>query len=90
MTTAVIYSKEHCPYCTRAKALLSKLEIPYEEFIIGEPGSRELSSNQQWTTRDALLAIAPNARTVPQIWVNDEHIGGYTELAEKYADAVSQ
>lgn len=83
-STAVIYSKVHCPYCTRAKALLNKLDITYEEHIIGEPGSRVLEENQSWATREELLAKAPDAKTVPQIWVDGEHIGGYTELAARY------
>lgn len=80
---ATIYSKEHCPYCVRAKALLKKLDISYDEFVIGEPGSKLLESNQQWATREDLLERAPNARTVPQIWLDGEHVGGYTELAAK-------
>lgn len=82
---AVVYSKEHCPYCTRAKALLDKIGIPYEEYIIKtSDASKILSENQRWTTREDLLEKAPNARTVPQIWVDGEHIGGYTELAARY------
>lgn len=80
---AIIYSKEHCPFCIRAKALLDKLNISYDEFVIGEPGSKLLESNQQWATREDLLERAPNARTVPQIWLDGEHVGGYTELAAK-------
>jgi glutaredoxin 3 len=83
-STAVIYSKVHCPYCTRAKALLTKLDITYEEHIIGEPGSRVLEKNQSWATREELLAKAPDAKTVPQIWVDGEHVGGYTEFAARY------
>lgn len=80
---AIIYSKEHCPFCVRAKALLKKLNIEYDEFVIGEQGSKVLESNQSWATREDLLERAPNARTVPQIWLDGEHVGGYTELAAK-------
>lgn len=80
---AIIYSKDYCPYCVRAKALLNKLGIEYDEFVIGEPGSKVLESNQQWASREDLLERAPNARTVPQIWLDGEHVGGYTELAAK-------
>lgn len=85
-STAIVYSKIHCPYCTRAKALLNKLDIAYEEHIIGEPGSMDLGSNQSWATREELLVRAPNAKTVPQIWIDGEHVGGYTELAARYPD----
>lgn len=85
MSTAVIYSKEHCPYCNRAKTLLNKLGISYTEHIIGQPGSRVLEENQSWVTREELLEKAPDAKTVPQIWVDGEHVGGYTELAARYS-----
>ncbi len=82
---AIVYSKEHCPYCTRAKSLLDKIGIPYEEYIIKMPDTTKLlSENQHWVTREELLEKAPNARTVPQIWIDGEHIGGYTELASRY------
>lgn len=87
---AIIYSKENCPYCVRAKALLKKLNIEYNEFVIGEQGSKLLESNQTWATREDLLERAPNARTVPQIWLDGEHIGGYTELAAKMQPAENE
>ncbi len=85
-STAVIYSKEHCPYCTRAKTLLTKLGISYTEHIIGQPGSKVLTENQHWTTREELLEKAPDAKTVPQIWIDGDHVGGYIELAARYPD----
>lgn len=86
---ATIYSKENCPYCTRAKALMDKLGIAYEEHIIGQPGSKTLKENQRWTTREELLEKAPNAKTVPQIWVDGEYIGGYTELSVRFPEPVA-
>ena len=86
---AIVYSKENCPYCVRAKALLKKLDIPYAEFIIGVAGTKTLEENQQWTTREELLEKAPNARTVPQIWLGDDHVGGYTELAARFSSSTS-
>jgi glutaredoxin 3 len=80
---ATIYSKDHCPYCVRAKSLLNRLGIEYDEFVIGDSGSKLLESNQTWATREDLLERAPNARTVPQIWLDGVHVGGYTELAAK-------
>ena len=63
---AIIYTKDHCPYCTRAKALFDKRGITYEEKIIAVNGkdARELRENQSWTTRDALLEAAPAANMV--------------------------
>ena len=69
---AIVWSKSQCPYCEQAKQLLAKRGISYEERKIGDG----------WT-RDDLLEAVPNARTVPQIFLNDELIGGFTELKEK-------
>lgn len=86
---ATIYSKENCPYCVRAKNLLTKLGISYDEHIIGQPGSKTLAENQSWATREELLEKAPNARTVPQIWIDGEYVGGYTELSERFPEPVA-
>ena len=66
-----IYSKDLCWYCSAAKSLFESLGINYLEHRIGRDG----------ITRETLLEKAPAARTVPQIFINDELIGGYTELA---------
>ena len=81
---AIIYTKDHCPYCTRAKALFDKHSISYEEKIIAVNGrdGRELRENQTWTTREALLEAAPAAKTVPQIWLDGQHIGGHDDLVK--------
>ena len=69
---AVIWSKYNCAYCDQAKALLNQNNIPYEERKIGEG----------WAKED-LLAAVPNARSVPQIFLNEEYIGGFLELKQK-------
>ena len=66
---AVVWSKDACPFCDQAKKLLSLKGIQYEE--------RNIS--RDWT-REQLLEAVPNARTVPQIFLDDELIGGFTEL----------
>jgi glutaredoxin 3 len=68
---ATIWSKENCPFCTQAKQLMASHNIEYEERSI----------NQGWT-REQLLEAVPGARTVPQIFLEDRLIGGYTELRE--------
>jgi glutaredoxin 3 len=70
---AIIWSKDHCPYCVQAKALLEQKGIEFEERKIGE----------SWT-KEQLLEAVPTARTVPQIFLNDELVGGYTELRAKF------
>lgn len=81
---AVIYTKDNCPYCTRAKKLMDSRGISYDEKIIAVNGrdDRVLSPTQEWTTREALLEQAPAARTVPQIWLDGTHIGGHDDLVK--------
>ena len=66
---ATIWSKYHCPYCDQAKALLKAKGIQFEEKKIGDG-----------YTREDLLEAVPTARTVPQIFLDDKLIGGFTEL----------
>ena len=61
---AVVWSKYHCSFCDQAKALLNQKGIPFEERKIGDG----------WTTEELLEAV-PTARTVPQIFLNEEYIG---------------
>lgn len=67
----IIWSKDNCPYCTKAKILLDNRNIPYEE--------RNIS--KEWT-KESLLEAVPNARTVPQIFLWGKYIGGYDSLLE--------
>jgi glutaredoxin 3 len=66
---AVVWSKDACPFCVQAKALLESRGIEYEERNV----------QKDWT-REQLLEAVPNARTLPQIFLDDAHIGGFTEL----------
>ncbi len=68
---AIVWSKYHCPYCDQAKALLKQKGIPFEEKKIGDG-----------YTKEELLEAIPTARTVPQIFLDDKLIGGFTELNE--------
>ena len=69
MTKAIIWSKYHCTFCEQAKALLESKSIAYEERKIGDG-----------YTKEDLLAAVPNARSVPQIFLDDKLIGGFTDL----------
>jgi glutaredoxin 3 len=75
---AVVWSKYNCPFCDQAKALLKQKGITYEEKKIGDG-----------YTKEDLLESVPNARTVPQIFLNDNLIGGFTEL-KKFFEQESQ
>jgi glutaredoxin len=66
---AVIWSKDHCPYCDQAKRLLELNRIEYEERKIGAG-----------YTKEQLLEAVPTARTVPQIFLDGNLVGGYSEL----------
>ena len=72
MQKAIIWSKDNCPYCVQAKTLLSKKGIEFEERKIG-----------QGYTKEDLLESVPNARSVPQIFLDGELVGGFTELRAK-------
>ena len=66
---AIVWSKDQCPYCDQAKNLLKLKGIEYEERNI----------HDGWDKED-LLAAVPGARTVPQIFLDDQLIGGFNEL----------
>jgi len=66
---ATVWSKDSCPFCVQAKGLLTQKGIEFEERNI----------NKDWT-REQLLESVPNARTLPQIFLDDKLVGGFTEL----------
>jgi len=72
---AVVWSKYHCPFCDQAKALLKAKNIPFEEKKIGDG-----------YTKEDLLEAVPTARTDPQVFLDDQLIGGFTEL-KKYFES---
>ena len=67
----IIWSTPTCNFCVKAKTTLNILKIDYEEKIIGKD-----------YTKEQFLEAVPNARTVPQIFIDDKHIGGYNELLD--------
>jgi|688.fasta_scaffold461699_1 glutaredoxin 3 len=69
MMKVVVWSKYHCPYCDQAKALLSQKGYNFEERKIGDG-----------YTKEELLESIPAARTVPQIVINGDVIGGFADL----------
>lgn len=66
---AIVWSKYNCPYCDQAKALLTQKGITFEERKIGDG-----------FTKEDLIEAVPTARTVPQIFLNEKLVGGFTEL----------
>jgi len=69
---AIVWSNVGCSYCEQAKKLLQSKGIEYEERNI---------AHGTWTVQQLQEAV-PGARTVPQIFVDDKHIGGFNELKE--------
>ena len=70
MPRVEIYTKMFCPYCTRAKRLLSDKGVAFEEYDITLGGAK----------RDEMLGRANGRFTVPQIFINDHHVGGSDDL----------
>lgn len=70
MAKVIIYTKDNCPYCKMAKELLSARHIAFNEIRVDLDESK----------RDEMMQLS-NRRTVPQIFINDQSIGGYDDLA---------
>lgn len=70
MPRVTVYTKDYCPYCVRAKRLLEKKAIPFEE--INVEGRDDL---RDW------LVETTGQRTVPQVFVDDRSLGGFSDLA---------
>lgn len=70
MAKVEIYTKAYCPYCSRALALLRDKGVDYEEYDISMGGPK----------RAEMLQRANGRSTVPQVFVNDEHLGGCDDI----------
>ncbi len=71
MPNVIIYTTNICPYCVRAKMLLKKKGVAYEERNIER--SRTLMRE---------MLERSKRRTVPQIFIDDFHVGGYDDMTE--------
>ena len=68
--SVVMYTTRFCPYCQAARALLKGKTVAYEDIAVdGQPALR------------AKMEKLSGQHTVPQIWVGDTHVGGYTDLS---------
>ena len=75
MPNIQVYSTPNCPYCIRAKSLLQSKNLSFEEIDV----SKDKNSLQKMVKLSGL-------RSVPQIFINDQSIGGYDDLAKLNAD----
>ena len=70
MAKVEVYTTSYCPFCTRAKALLNRKGVEFEEIdVTDDPDLRE-----------KMVKRAGGRRTVPEIFINDRIVGGYDEL----------
>ena len=69
---ATIYSRDNCPFCVRAKYLLEQKGIAYTEISAVE--------NREDLIQKVTEATGQAPKTVPQIWLDEKYIGGFTEL----------
>jgi glutaredoxin 3 len=72
MPNVVLYTTEHCPYCVRARNLLDKKRVQYTDIRIDAEPQR----------RAEMLARANGSTSVPQIFIDELHVGGFDDLAE--------
>ncbi|UZK66376.1 glutaredoxin 3 [Sphingomonas sp. M1-B02] len=71
MAKIEIYTKAFCPYCSRALKLLGEKGVEYQEYDITMGGPK----------RQEMLERSNGRSTVPQVFIDDEHIGGSDDLA---------
>lgn len=76
MSRVTVYSTAHCSFCMRAKTMLEKWDIDYDEVRIdGDDAAMK-----------QFVEVTNGARTVPQIVIDGQPIGGFTELTELHMD----
>ena len=74
MAKVLVYFKDPCPYCVNAKRLLTAKGLVYEEIDV----------THDTELRAKLVEKAEGRRTVPQIFINDQPIGGFDDLSAKH------
>ena len=75
MAKVVIYTKSNCPYCVRAKDLFTRKGVAFEEIYLDD-------KPEEYVT----LKNKTGLMTVPQIFVNDQLLGGYSDVAQLDAE----
>ncbi len=69
MKEVIVYSKEICPYCVKAKALLQRKGVKFSEIKITDDA-----------TREEMVQKSGGRMTVPQIFIGEKHVGGCDDL----------
>jgi glutaredoxin 3 len=73
----VIYTRDLCVYCDKAKKEIKERGWKYTEHNISDPEIKK-----------ELFEKAPDAKTVPQIWVGQRHVGGYDDLVKYFEETL--
>lgn len=76
MSNVIIYSTATCPYCIRAKQLLMSKNVQFIEYFVDKDSEK----------REEMLRLSGGRWTVPQIFINDKHIGGCDDLYQLESD----
>ena len=76
MNRVTVYSTADCVFCARTKTMLDKWQIPFDEIRIDDSHDK----------MKEFARVTNGARTVPQIFIDDKLIGGFSELAELHMD----
>ncbi len=71
MATITVYTTPFCPYCIAAKRMLKKKGVSFDEIDVS---SRKI--------REEMITRANGGSSVPQIFINDRHIGGFDDMSE--------
>ncbi len=75
MVKVEIYTKAYCPYCTRAQALLAEKSAVFTGLAV-----QEIKIDGDMALREAMITRSNGNFTVPQIFIDDAHVGGCDEL----------
>lgn len=70
MAQIIVYSGPHCIYCDKAKALLKKKNVEFEEINVTVDDEQ----------LDQMIKLSGGRMTIPQIFINEQHIGGCDDL----------
>lgn len=71
----LVYTKDQCPFCVRAKMMLDIKGIPFTETVIGQD-----------ILREDFIELFPEQKTVPLIIIDGVKIGGYEDLRQYFDD----
>ncbi|KAJ3104327.1 thioredoxin reductase [Phlyctochytrium bullatum] len=74
----MVFSKSYCPYCRKAKALLDSLKVTYKAV--------ELDTVSEGSAMQAYLLEKSGQRTVPNIYIGQQHVGGCDDLHEAHGN----